>query len=244
MSIMPTKILVTYLYHSGFAVQTPAHFLVFDYWRDSPKGAGLDSGVIDPAELADLDVVVFSSHSHMDHFNSVIYKWHEAIPKLRLVLSSDFRAREGVISLKPGQALTLPDMGIQTLKSNDKGVAYIVDIDGLRIYHGGDLNWWHWEGEPDDYNQKMGARFKEQIALLAGIPIDLAFLCLDPRLEEQYAWGFDHTMRTADISCAVPMHFGDDASIAGRLLQDPISEGYRDRIVPLIERGQTAEIFL
>jgi L-ascorbate metabolism protein UlaG (beta-lactamase superfamily) len=232
---------IFYLYHSGFAVQTPGHFLVFDYWKDTPKGAGLESGVIDPLELKDRDVVVFSSHSHMDHYNSVIFKWHNAIPKLRIILSSDFRTGEGALKIKPGNSLTLPDMEIRALKSNDKGVAFIVDIDGLRIYHGGDLNWWHWEGEPDDYNQKMGSRFKEQIALLAGAPIDLAFLCLDPRLDDQYAWGFDHTMRTADIRRAVPMHFGDSPQIVDRLLQDPVSESYRDRIIPLVERGQSAE---
>lgn len=43
---------VTYLYHSGFAVDTGDNFLIFDYYRDLPRGAGLSKGVVRPADLA------------------------------------------------------------------------------------------------------------------------------------------------------------------------------------------------
>ena len=236
------KAKIWYLYHSGFAVKTEGHFFIFDYWRNTPKDAGLDGGVIDPAALGDQDVVVFSTHSHGDHYNREIFRWHEEIPKLRLILSRDFGERPGAELIKPGKSLAQPDMHIDTLISNDKGLAYIVEADGLRIYHGGDLNWWHWEGEPDSYNAKMAARYKKQIALLAGKPIDLAFAPLDPRLGEQYAWGFDHLMRTADVGRVAPMHFGDDASVVSRLMADPLSEPYRDRIIPMTRRGESAVV--
>ena len=38
-------------------------------------------------------------------------------------------------------------MTVRTLKSSDDGVSFLVDAEGLSIYHAGDLNWWHWEGE-------------------------------------------------------------------------------------------------
>jgi len=232
---------IWYLYHSGFAVETAAHFLIFDYWRTTPKGKGLEQGVIDTAALRDKDVLVFASHRHGDHFIRDILHWPGEIPRLRIILSDDIAATDRATMIGPGQTLTQPDFTVQTLKSTDEGVAFIVDIDGLRIYHAGDLHWWHWEGEPDDFNAKMGARYKEQLALLAGRPVDLAFVTLDPRLEEQYAWGFDYLMRTADVRRAVPMHFGDKTSLVARLLQDPVSADYRDRIIGLTERGASAE---
>ena len=233
---------IWFLFNSGFAVQTERHFLIFDYWRNTPKKAGLEGGVVDPAALRDLDVVVFSSHSHGDHYNDDIFSWHTLIPKLRIILSSDFRKREGAVLIKPGNSLEMPDMRIDTLISNDKGLAYIVETDGLRIYHAGDLNWWHWEGEPDDFNAKMADRYKKQIDLLKGKTLDLAFVPVDPRLEEQYAWGIGYLMQTADVRHVVPMHFFDRYAVVEQLMKDPASEPYRDRIIPLARRGQSAEI--
>jgi len=138
--------------------------------------------------------------------------------------------------------LSLPDFTVQTLASNDEGVAFIVDADGLRIYHAGDLNWWHWEGEPDDYNEGMAVSYKSQIDLLAGKTIDLAFVPVDPRLEGQYAWGINYLMQTVDVRRAVPMHFAADPSIVKKLLEDPASQGYRDRILGFTMRGEMKEI--
>jgi len=237
---MNTKI--WYLYHSGFAVQTAGHFLIFDYWRERPKGGGLGSGVIDPGALRELDVVVFVSHKHGDHFNRKILQWSEDIPKLRIILSDDIRPAPGAMMTGPGKTITQPDLTIQTLASNDEGVAFIVDVDGLRIYHAGDLNWWHWEGEPDDYNKGMETSYKSQIDQLVGKPIDIAFIPVDPRLEKQYAWGINYLMETADVRCAVPMHFAADTSVIKRLLDDPISQGYRDRILGFTGRGEMKEV--
>ena len=235
---------IWYLYQSGFALQTSEHFLIFDYWRDRPKGAGLDDGVIDPVALRNDDVVVFVSHRHGDHYCRKIYGWKNDIPRLRIILSDDIRTNEDVLKVAPGSTLKLPDLNVYTLKSNDEGVAFIVDVDGLRIYHAGDLNWWHWEGEPDDYNEGMATSYKSQIDKLSESKVDVAFLPLDPRLEAQYAWGFDYFMRTVNVSHAVPMHFGNDSSVVARLLDDPVSIGYRDRIKAFTEYGKAVPVTL
>ena len=236
------KAKVWYLYHSGFAVQTAEHFLIFDYWKQSPKGKGLESGVIDLTALKDQDVIVFVSHKHGDHYNRDILNWGKTMPKLRLVLSDDIRNVHSALIVGPGQSIIQPDFRVDALASNDEGVAFFVEIDGLCIFHAGDLNWWHWEGEPDDYNEGMASSFKEQIALLHDKRIDLAFIPVDPRLEEQYAWGIDHLMRSVDVRWVVPMHFGNERSVVDRLLCDEVSKAYRDRILRLVDRGAAVEI--
>jgi len=233
---------IWYLYHSGFAVQTGEHFLIFDYWKQKPKGKGLESGVIDPAALAEHDVIVFVSHNHGDHYNRGILDWRRIIPKLRFVMSDDIPDVPGALMVGQGARLSQGDFKLETLDSNDEGVAFVIDIDGLCIYHAGDLNWWHWEGEPDDDNEGMANSYKSQIALLRNRRIDLAFVPVDPRLEKQYAWGIDHLMKTVDVSNVVPMHFGDDGFIVDRLLQDDISKEYRGKIIRLVERGASADI--
>ena len=237
---MKTKI--WYLYHSGFAVQTARHFLIFDYWKQSPKGKGLESGVIDPAALKEHDVIAFASHKHGDHFNRGILGWGQVIPRYRLVLSDDIPKAPGALMVGQGSRLSQSDFELETLISNDEGVAFVLDIDGLRIYHAGDLNWWHWEGEPDDDNKGMEESYKSQVALLQNRQIDIAFVPVDPRLEDQYAWGINHLMQTVDVRKVFPMHFGKDGQVVDRLLNDEASKGYREKIVKLVRRGDSVEI--
>ena len=233
---------IWYLYHSGFAVRTAGHFLIFDYWKQRPKGKGLEHGVIDPEVLSGDDVIVFVSHSHGDHYNREILNWGRIIPRLRLILSDDIKNVPGALMVGPGEQLQQNDFKLETLASNDEGIAFVVDIDGLCIFHAGDLNWWHWEGEPDDYNEGMAASYKSQIALLSDRHVDLAFIPVDPRLEKQYAWAIHHLMETIDVSHVVPMHFGNDVAIVDRLLHDEITKGYREKIIKFKERGASAEI--
>ena len=55
---------------------------------------------------------------------------------------------------------------------------------GQTIFHAGDLNWWHWAGEPDPWNPEMAQKFKAYTAPLKGRRLDLALLPLDPRQGE------------------------------------------------------------
>jgi len=233
---------VWYLYHSGFAVETDNFFLVFDYWKDCPAG-GLSQGFINPEEIAGKRkrVVVFASHEHADHYNPAILGWKEALPDIEFVLSDDIPAVDGALMAAKNKTYELRGLTVCTLESNDLGVAFLVKMDDLQIYHAGDLNWWHWDGEPDEFNRDMEVRYKEQIDKLSGLSIDLAFVPVDPRLGDQYAWGADYLMRTAQVKQMIPMHFMDNPEVIDRFLSDPVSTPYRDRIIPLKKPGQMAE---
>ena len=57
---------LTYIFHSGFVLETDKSILIFDYWLDL-------NGVVPPFLKKDKPVYVFSSHFHEDHFNSAIW---------------------------------------------------------------------------------------------------------------------------------------------------------------------------
>ncbi|ADU27112.1 MBL fold metallo-hydrolase [Ethanoligenens harbinense] len=234
---------IWYLGHSGFAVQTTEHFLIFDYYNDKPITVtrGLDAGVIEPAELRDKQVVVFSSHHHADHFNRLILDWAEKLPHVRYVLSSDIRAAQGAANttvVTPGKRLELDDVTVQTLESTDEGVAFAVETDGLSIYHAGDLNWWHWAGEPEKENAQMAAKYKREIDKLRGRHFDIAFVPVDPRLEKQYLWGLSYFMQTVGAEMVFPMHFWEDYNVFARLRQDQDAARFREPIQAITRRGQ------
>lgn len=237
---------VWYMFNSGFAVKTGDRLLVFDYYNFSPfkKNKGLDGGVIDPEEIKDLDVTVFASHQHMDHFVPRILKWGREIPKLRYVLSCDIEAgrTKNVTTAYPNAIYMSGDVKVRTLKSTDEGVAFVVETDGLKIYHAGDLNWWHWEGEPEDENEAMAKAYKAEIDKIKGETFDIAFVPVDPRLENAYLRGLDYFMKCCDARVIFPMHFRSAYSVFGRLMNDPATESYRDRIVQITRRGERFDI--
>jgi L-ascorbate metabolism protein UlaG (beta-lactamase superfamily) len=167
----------------------------------------------------------------------VILGWQDKIPKLRYVFSDDIPHLPGAVMTAPNETYDLGDLTVETLKSTDEGVAFLVSIDGVVIYHAGDLNWWHWMGETEQYNREMEKLYKSQIDQLKGRKIDLAFVPVDPRLEGSYCLGIGYLMRVADVRYAIPMHFGTETQIVDYLLRNPASEPYRDQIVGLTERG-------
>ena len=56
----------------------------------------------------------------------------------------DDKSLENVTVVNANKGYIIDGVAIETLKSTDEGVAYIVHSDGITIYHAGDLNWWHW----------------------------------------------------------------------------------------------------
>ena len=106
----------------------------------------------------------------------------------------------------------------------------------------GDLNWWHWEGEPKSYNEQMRADYQKAIRELPDQPIDVAFVPADLRLGEQYVWGLDYFMRHTDTKNVFPMHFWGSYEVFDRLFHEPCTTEYRSRIREIQTEGQVFDI--
>ncbi|EOS69109.1 hypothetical protein C818_02987 [Lachnospiraceae bacterium MD308] len=224
---------VTYLYHSGFVVEFDDIVLVFDYYKGEL-----------PETVRGKKLYVFSSHYHKDHFQYKVFDWALEYDAT-YVLSKDIRTKgpEGrTVKVKRRQNLSVDELQIQTLRSTDEGVAFLVRVKGITLYHAGDLNWWHWEEEGPEYNEKMKRDYQAEIGTIEGEHIDLAFVPLDPRLEEAYGWGIDYFMRHTETIRLFPMHLWGGYKTILRFIADPLSEDYRDRIVKIERRQQSFEM--
>lgn len=233
-----TEARITYIYHSCFVVETTEHVLLFDYYRDAPDACTLVSDMF--AAWADKQVLVFASHGHSDHFSPAIFNWPKLHPRIHYVLSSDMReviASEQITVLGPGTRAKIGEVEVQTLKSTDLGVAFLVMCDKMSFFHAGDLNWWHWEGEPEEDNQAMAEDYKRQVNLLAKYSIDVAFVPVDPRLHTHYSLGIAYFLQVTNARVVLPMHFGDDYAISRRLHNDLPPE-QASRIVEISALGQ------
>lgn len=229
---------ITRIYHSGFLFEFENCVWLIDYYKGNI-----------PAFDRRKKVFVFASHKHQDHFNPEVFAYFREFPSAEFVLSSDIPVTPGYIAkygaderqaaritrVRANREYELEDghggrIFLRTLKSTDCGVAFLLNYRGKCIYHAGDLNWWHWEGDDKQWNNNMAANFKRELEKLRGAHIDIACAPLDPRLGDAYWWGLDWLMRTARVERVYPMHFGDDAQVIDRFLGDEASEPYREKI--------------
>ncbi len=162
---------VWYLSHSAWAVKTANHFLIFDYYIPplNPDIPSLSNGRIVPDEIKDLNVVVFSSHEHGDHYDSYILEWQEVIPEISYVFGHEPKVETEYLYAAPGTEHALGDITIRSIPATDAGVGFLVEVDSLTIFHAGD----HANGKDE-----LQAEYTDQIDYLANLdtPVDIAFL--------------------------------------------------------------------
>ena len=231
---------VTFLAHSGFAVELDALCLLFDWWK----------GALPPLP-ADKPLLVFASHRHEDHFNPAIFSLDDGGRPVRFLLGHDIRLTEGnlvrwsvpaetadkCLTLRGGErAEPLPGVSVESLSSTDEGVAFVVSAEGQTIYHAGDLHWWHWEGEDKAWNRNMEVNFKRYLSPLEGRDLDLAMTPLDPRLEDAAGWGLAYFLEHTNPKRVLPMHQWGDFGLTERFLAR--HPQWADRVIPIAAEGQ------
>lgn len=243
---LDSGIKVTFIFHSGFLVETPEVIFLFDYYK----------GEI-PALNGRKDMYVFSSHKHADHFCFDIFSLAEKYPNVKYILSDDIGKKykkkymvekkgiseqvyNSITYLKENERWEDENIAVCTIPSTDIGVAFLAEEKHMakKIYHAGDLNWWTWDGETEEEYRNMTDRFRNDIEILrqkvvqsGDGQIEAAFVPLDPRQKRKYALGFDYFMRNIPAKYVFPMHAFGDYSVIGRLMGDEISKDYREKIV-------------
>lgn len=202
--------LVTYYHHSGFSVAIDRRLFVFDYWTGR-SGELPEAARITPAKLAGFSqVYVFVSHEHIDHFDPVIYEWHN-IPGIHVtyVIADDMPASAAGRRMAPQETWEPEeDVKISAFGSTDLGVSFLVETQGVSFFHAGDLNFWHWAQESTAAEIDEAERaFHSEVAKLPAGKIDLAFFPVDPRQGEMFDAGANYFLMTVKPKILVPMHF-------------------------------------
>ena len=262
---------LTYIHHSGFLLETPACTLLFDFVEGTlpviPSGKPL---------------YVFVSHTHHDHYTKKIFgvadtARAEGATEVFYVLSDDVPRRDVPVALsgrcvflKPHEEWQDGMICVETLVSNDTGVAFVIAVpaqeggdaalrknaagnagaasdDGqweksLQIYFAGDLNAWNWDGDEED--MALIRIYHEELKRIDAMIFDLAFIPLDPRLGEEYIQGITDFFDVCGCEARViaPMHMWGQYEVTkkARALTDKYP--YMDRLLPVSREGEVFEI--
>ena len=215
---------LTYIFHSGFVLETERAVLIFDYW--------LDPGNVVPAfERAEKPLYVFSSHFHEDHFNRDIFDWRAERDQATIyILSKDILRRrratreEADVWLAKGGTWSDGVVSVTATGSTDSGVSWVVETEGNRIFHAGDLNNWYARFLPDiaqgetvhsdemDEDVDPVVHQKQFLGELKDIRkvtdrFDVVLFPVDGRIGNGYTLGARQFIERFHVGLFVPMHF-------------------------------------
>ena len=235
---------VWYLRHAGWAVRLGDALLVFDYQEalqmedvtdDTPRN--LENGLIDPEEISDLDVFVFVTHAHGDHYDPVIFEWQGEIESLTYFIGWDeqpvshcerFTGADADCHTMGGLRAAAAVDGIQvyTIDSHHNDipeVAYLVRHGNWIVYHNGD----YMADHVDDYAYLKTITDRIDVAFVAGLP--------------GHSWPHVsravHLAREFDVPVLFPMHFRDREMCEG-FVAEVAAEGVSAEVKCPTARGQ------
>lgn len=210
----------TYIYHSCFLVELEHYILLFDYYKAPKEKKSYIKSVFSSATNSNKKIIIFSSHSHYDHFNREVLDWDREYPNISYVLSYDIYESEKIplknnyyIAHKNEKIYLNSSLEIYSFDSTDLGVSFLIRAEELIIFHSGDLNWWNWgEEDTEEEAQEMESKFKSIIKEIEGVVkelgvIDIAFFPVDPRLGIYSKNGAEYFCKTLNPKLLVPMHY-------------------------------------
>lgn len=198
---------VTYLLNSGFLLDTGKNLIICDDFEDPAQAVKkrLAQGNYE-------HVYFFASHSHFDHYDPSIGAF--GAQATRYILSDDIRIcantkplpQDKITYVKTYDHWADDTIKVTTFSSTDLGTSFAIEIEGKKIFHAGDFNWWDWIGDTYE-NRKMAENFfHKQLKKFVGWSFDLAFFPVDGRLEESMDKGVREFVRTAAVKNLVTMH--------------------------------------
>jgi len=212
------KIKITYWYHSCFTLQEDKKVLLFDY-----PNRGIDSSLDEKIKsiVQGSELYIFISHAHGDHFSLDVTKFSTYANETHYVVSNDV-PKSTIISKNAGDGhnntfiqvdldrnYKMKDLQVRAFKSNDAGVAFLIDLFGKKVYYGGDLAKWNWpEWSEQKVNQHVKV-FDDVIRELKNEDVEIAFSNMDERLP---SWaGPIEFIEKVKPRYFVPMHtFGNE----------------------------------
>ncbi|NJP40996.1 MBL fold metallo-hydrolase [Oscillospiraceae bacterium HV4-5-C5C] len=229
---------IIYLNHSGFVVELEQAVFIFDLFTDPAK-------VVADYEMSGRPVVFLVSHNHYDHWNQDILDFDNSVittyildegcrKDIDAARLTDSRRRYHFVhpgSKLTGETVAVPGFrDLRCFGSTDAGVSFLLQTEAGSFFHAGDLNDWDWQ---DEASQQVRSAYQLQLDaihryLLASaqpeaLPVKVAFVPLDARLEEKASCGCVMFVKEIPTAYLIPMHLNGGEHLP-QLLADTLKK--------------------
>lgn len=205
---------LTYIYHSGFAIEAERYAILIDYFKDT--GETPDRGFVHDELLQRAGTLyILSTHFHADHYNPEILEWKERKPDIQYIFSKDILKRrrakaDDALFMKKGDVFEDENLRIEAFGSTDAGISFLIEAEGKHLFHAGDLNNWHWKDEstPQEVAKAEGDYLHELGVLAQAVShLHLVMFPVDPRIGTDFMRGARQFIDRIKTDVFVPMHF-------------------------------------
>jgi hypothetical protein len=111
--------------------------------------------------------------------------------------------------MAPGDTVKLSEeVTVTAFDSTDLGVSFLVDFLGMRFFHAGDLNFWHWREESTMQEiEEADQEFRKAVQPISRERIDVAFFPVDPRQGAMFEAGANYFILAVKPRILIPMHY-------------------------------------
>ena len=199
---------LTYIYHSGFAIEGRGITIIIDYWRDPHN-------IIGHLLKNEGEIYVMASHFHPDHFDPIIFSWKDQRPDIHYILSKDILKhrkanKDAATYLAKGHQYEDDNILVKAFGSTDVGVSWYIETCGKKIFHVGDLNNWHWQDDcPREESQEYEKAYLGELKNICKEvkSLDLLMFPIDRRLGSEYMRGASQFIEKIQVGLFAPMHF-------------------------------------
>ena len=169
-------------------------------------------------------VLALFSHGHRDHYGRGLVKATEDAESLTVVASHDtVRSEKGflrevsdvLVVARPHETYSLEKAEVRTFENTDMGVAYVVKLGGLSVYHSGDLARWVWPDLPHRLREAVDRLFRKEVEYVTSEGEDVVIVVAEPRLP---GWGgVDYFIEKVSPAYLVPAHLRGEVMLARKI---------------------------
>ena len=257
---------IRFIFHSSFLIECDACYLLFDYYQGELPSMDPEKPLYVMASHQHYDhfspeifrlvrkypkcVFLLSNDISMDLVGAATEELGE-MPYVLLLQEGDTVClrpdKDEAVILEPGSKETVPEGNeviIRTFSSTDLGVSFLVQTDGRRIFHAGDLNDWCWPNEWKSRNEEVHENYlrilDELLDYLKGETLDVAFHPMDPVLGVSGFQGPVEFLKRIPTRRFYPMHMWERYSIGQKFLE--AFPEYTDVFRPISGPGDIGEI--
>ena len=107
------------------------------------------------------------------------------------------------------------------------------------LYHAGDLNNWDWIGEDKEWLDWQKNLYHTELEKMKDFDIDVAFIPLDPRLEDNYHEGVTDFLKVCHTRYIVPMHCWNKYDVIERFIEE---QGHKDQVLSFTQEGEVMDV--
>jgi len=238
---MSGEALIRYAGLSGWVIETRRHIIIIDYVELQPPQVDRNiwNGYIDPAYLEGRTVHVFVTHGHGDHYWPPIREWSRTVHDIRYFFGWSLDVELDAVRFTGYRMnYTEPGLSVYTVNhpvASPPEVAYLIEVDGLTIYHTGDLA----TNVPE-----LDPRHKSNIDYVAGLAgdVDLLFVSMAGGYFGKHVNPQDiYTINTLKPFAVFPQHY--DPGVMYRLFAEEAQAGGAHAVYCLAERRGDAWLY-